>query len=325
MNADASAGRAGGRAADGPVLIVGATGFVGKAVVEALRARGRAVRAVSRSPRPPEPGVEWVRADLTEPGDVEGLAEGASASVHLATSAVPRVLEHDPVRDVRENLVPVIHLHDELARAGVGKHFFISSGGTVYGPSDRPMLDERDPTRPISSYGIHKLAAEGHVARLAHRHGVHCTVLRPSNPYGPGQDPNGGLGLVASALRRALDDEPIVVWGDGSVVRDYVYVTDVADAIVRALDYRGDEPVLNCGSGQGLSVNEVIDHVAEATGRRPRVDYQDPRRMDVPRSVLSIDRLRRECDWRPRVDIQQGLRLFRAWMEGGDAPAEGPE
>jgi UDP-glucose 4-epimerase len=196
---------------------------------------------------------------------------------------------------------------------------FVSSGGTVYGAPDVLPVPESHATRPLVSYGVVKLAIERYLD-LHHRlHGLSYAVARLANPYGPRQDPEGAQGAAAVFLGRAFRGEPVTIWGEGDVVRDYLYVDDAVAGLLAVADRGGDAAVYNIGSGTGTSLRELVDAVGEAAGLRLETRHRPAREFDVPANVLAIDRAREELGWAPRVPLTEGLRRTWLWIQARES------
>jgi UDP-glucose 4-epimerase len=300
------------------VLVAGGTGFVGSHIVKALAAAGHEVRSLAR--RPPSvdrsPGVEYRVGDLGNVGDVAAAMDGVGGAVFAVTTTTPGSASRDAAFDASTNLISGIHFAQEAMHAGVGRTVMISSGGTVYGiPTSLPIA-ETHPTEPISSYGVTKLAVEKYLALYAHDAGARVTILRAGNAVGEGQLPGTGQGAPAAFLAALLRETPIELWGDGSVVRDYVYAGDIAAACVRALTADQEEPalVLNIGSGQGHSLLELVAACEAVTGRTATLDRSPGRALDVPEIVLDIGRARERLAWAPTTSLEDGLAREAAWL-----------
>ena len=194
--------------------------------------------------------MEFCEGDFGNRGDLAAALEGCQTVFHLVATTVPKTSNDDPVHDLETNLVATVRLFDLARRSHTKKIVFASSGGTVYGAPTTVPIAEHHETSPVCSYGIHKLAVE-HYLHLYHRlHGLNYSVLRVSNAFGERQRPTASQGAVTVFLDRALRGEAIVIWGDGSVVRDYVYVRDVADAFCRAARHVGT-PVFSTSALDG--------------------------------------------------------------------------
>jgi len=302
-------------------LVLGGKGFIGSNLVLALSSAGFQVRSFDRPLLPsiakggPNAGnIEEMDGDFSREADIERAVQGCDVCFHLVSTTLPKSSNLDPAFDVETNVLGTLRLLDHAVRAGVKKVIFVSSGGTVYGVPRKVPIDEDHPTDPICSYGITKLAIEKYLRLYWELHGLDYVVLRVSNPYGERQRTHASQGAVAVFLGKILRGEPIEIWGDGSVVRDYIHISDVVSALCCATKYRGAERVLNIGSGRGVSLNELLGAIESATGATPRCVYADKRPFDVPVSVLSIARARRELEWTPLVDLPEGVARTVAWL-----------
>jgi len=300
-------------------LVLGGAGFIGSHLVDGLVAQGHTVRVFDRPgvalAQPPDSQrMERIEGDFSNAGDIAAALSGIDVCFHLVSTTLPRSSNADPVFDLESNLVGTVRMLQHAVESGVRKVVFVSSGGTVYGVPQYLPIDEAHPTQPICSYGIAKLAIEKYLELFRHLHGLDYVALRLSNPYGERQRANASQGAVAVFLGKLLRDEPVEIWGDGSVVRDYIHISDVIAAMLRAIDYRGSERILNIGSGNGMTLNEVLDGIERVTGRSARRIHAPGRPFDVPASVLSIARARAALDWAPGVGFTQGIERMAAWF-----------
>jgi UDP-glucose 4-epimerase len=302
------------------VTVFGGGGFIGSAICDRLLRDGHALRIFERPRVDPYRAfaagedVEWVTGDLLSMHDLGAAIDGSDAVVHLVSTTLPKSSNDDPVYDVQTNLVASLQMLEAMRARDVRRIVFISSGGTVYGTPQRVPVDEQHPTEPQVSYGIVKLAIEKYLLMYQRLHGFRTRILRVANPYGERQRVATAQGAVGVFLHRALRDEPIEVWGDGSVVRDYIYVADVAEAFARALAYEGEHSVFNISSGQGVSLNELLAQLEGLLGRPVERRYLAGRSIDVPANVLDNSLARRELGWSPQVDLARGLARTAEWM-----------
>ena len=234
--------------------------------------------------------------------------------VHMVSTMVPGGGYEDFRVEQESVLEPTFALIRLCAAEGI-RFVFFSSGGTVYGdgkPGERFREDAA--LSPKSYYGISKRMVEEFIQFEHRTDGLTYLILRPSNPYGPGQRPDGRQGLVAVALGKVLSGEPLTVWGDGKAVRDYIYIDDLSAIVSQLLlsDVRNE--VINVGSGTGCTVNEVLDAVRAATGRPLDVRYTDKRKADVSSVVLSVEKLARFVK-RDLVGLEEGIRRFYAYLQ----------
>lgn len=238
---------------------------------------------------------------------VKEALKGVETVFHLVSTTVPFSSNQDMSLDLLSNVLPTIRLLNLCKEEGVKRVVFISSGGAVYGPSDRP-LKESDETRPVCSYGIHKLAIEKYLHLFHHLYGLDYRILRVSNPYGEDQDTKRSQGVVARFLDRVKKGMPIEIWGDGSTVRDYVHVDDVARAIVLAEEYSGEHKTFNVGSGKGHTLLELVAIISKAAKAPVEIRFLDARPSDVPMNVLDISRAHKELLWYPSRNLEQSIK-----------------
>jgi UDP-glucose 4-epimerase len=309
------------------VLVLGGSGFLGRHLLRRLATEDIVVRAYGRRLVTSPGKVEFVYGDLLDRSRLRDALEGVDCVFHLAWSTLPQTSNEDPQADVQGNVVAGIGLLDACVDAGVQTVVFPSSGGTVYGPATGGRdLTESHPTDPISSYGITKLAMEKYLALYRHLHGLDHRILRISNAYGEGQQPDRPQGLIGVVLRRIAAGEPIQVWGDGNVVRDYVYAGDVVDCCLRAARAAlpADAPrIYNVGSQEGHSVADILRTVLTVTGREPTVHHTPARPFDVPRSVLSSRLAHEVLGWHASTPLDQGIARTWEWVLRTVAMEEG--
>jgi UDP-glucose 4-epimerase len=301
-------------------LVLGGAGFIGSHLAQALAREGERVRIfdrphVDRLPLfPSQRGYEVHTGDFLNPQSLAPALRGAETVFHLISTTLPKTSNDNPFYDVETNVLGSLRLLNMCRECGVRKVIFVSSGGTVYGPPRSLPVAETHPTDPISSYGIQKLMIEKYM-QLAHRlHGLEYCILRPANLYGPRQRLDTAQGAVAVFLDRALRGEPIQIWGDGAVVRDYVYIDDAVDAILRAARHQGEPRIFNVGSGSGVSLNQLVGAIGRMLGKPPKVEFGAPRALDVPANVLDAALARQHLGWSAATPLEVGLRRTCDWL-----------
>jgi len=290
-------------------LVTGAAGFLGRNLTAALVQSGEAVVAVGRADHLPSwpGGVTWVNADFNTFGHWETLLDGVSTVYHLAWSSLPHSANADPFRDASTNILGTLRLLEALrSRPGV-RFVFPSSGGTVYGRLDVVPVPEEHPTKPLTVYGVSKLAVENYLSFFGDAHGLDPVSLRISNLFGPGQAFGRGFGAIVTLSAFALRGQPIIIYGDGETVRDYIFVTDLVAAVLKAGRSRTISRILNIGTGEGRSLNDIVNIIARHVDRPVNVKYEARRSFDVPVSILKIDRARNELGWSPVVSFDDGI------------------
>lgn len=300
-------------------VIFGGGGFIGSAIADRLLRDGHALRIFERPRVLPyrsftsnEP-VEWITGDMLSTHDVGAAIDGMDVVLHLVSSTLPKSSNDDMVYDVQSNLVSTLQLLNLMVAKQVRRIVFISSGGTVYGRPQYTPIDEQHPTNPVVSYGITKLAIEKYLLMFEAMHGIKANILRVANPYGERQRVETAQGAVGVFLHRALLGQPIEIWGDGSTTRDYLHISDVADAFARAVCHDGQSSVFNISSGTGTTLNQLLAVLEETLGRSIERHYLPGRAFDVPVSVLSNALARRELGWEPRASLRDGIGRTAEW------------
>ena len=259
--------------------------------------------------------MEWRQADFRDSSALARAVEGQDIVFHLISGSTPESSNHDPAGDIESNVLATLRLLDLCRSEGVGRIVFASSGGTVYGiPKTTPIAEDAE-TDPICSYGIGKLAIEKYLGLYRHLHRLDSVILRIANPYGPHQSANRRQGVVAAMIRQALDKGSLEIWGSGEIVRDFVHIEDVVEAMIAAATYSGPAKIMNVGSGHGLSINQIADDLEALMGMTLARNRLAARPADVPINILDIGLVTRELAWQPRVTWQDGLRRTVEWAE----------
>lgn len=272
-----------------------------------MERQGIAVTVVTRAP-PPIGGdsIVWSYGDVSS-NAARAAVEGTDCVVYAAGSLGPATTLATVHGAITEEILPVVQIAERAARAGTKTFVFISSGGTVYGPAAPIPTTEDASTAPINIYGSVKVLTEMALLEVGRKYGITVVILRISNPYGPGQSGTRRLGFIAAAIKASLTRQPIVIWGDGSATRNFVFIDDVGAALAAAACYRGSSAVLNIGSGQEMSLIDVCN-IVSSTGSAPlEIRFDMGRAFDVPRSCLNIDRAAAVLGWQPEISIEEGI------------------
>jgi UDP-glucose 4-epimerase len=299
------------------ILVLGGCGFIGSHVVDKLLAAGHKVRVLDRAKetfRPPLPNVEYRIGDF---GDVPALAEaleGMEVVFHLISTTVPSTSNLDPVSDIQGNLINTVRLLQLMVQKNIRRIVYLSSGGTVYGIPESVPIPESHPLRPICSYGVVKVAIENYLQMFHQLHGVKYVVLRASNPYGERQGHAGVQGVIGTFMRKLLAGEQIEIWGDGSVVRDFIYVGDISALCLLAVKCEING-IFNVGSSKGHSINDVVKILADITGQVIEPTYRAGRGFDVPSVVLEITKGKNAFGWAPQITMLDGLARSWEWQK----------
>lgn len=291
-------------------LVIGGSGFIGRNLIRELAKHDLNITGFSKSePIDDYKQLEWCIGDFRDARAVAAAVKGQDVVFHLVSSSVPSTAQHDIVSDIDNNIRASVQLMDICARNNVGRVVFISSGGTVYGPGVAVPTDEESPTNPISAYGVAKLSIEKYFSMFARTRGLKSTVVRLSNPYGPNQNSGRVQGVIPIFFRKIINEEEICIWGDGTIVRDYIHVSDVNRALINICKEETDFSLYNIGSGIGYSLNEIIDIVASICKKKPIVKFAPARDFDVPSSILDITLAKRRLGWQPQISLKQGIEM----------------
>jgi UDP-glucose 4-epimerase len=299
-------------------LVLGGGGFIGTNLCVGLTKAGAAVEVFGRRPfyQLPFTNTRWHEAEFSDASQLTEAVAGKDFVFHLLGGSVPAQSNSDPAGDVESSLLPSLQLMNICRAAQVKRIIFSSSGGTVYGVTDAQPILETSPTEPITAYGVNKLAVEKYLSLYRRLYGLDSVVLRISNPYGPYQYGRRPQGVVGTLLAKALTGEMIEIWGDGSVVRDFLHVDDAVAAMIAAASYEGGERLFNVGSGQGRSMRDVVESIRrELTLDAERICYRPGRETDVPVNILNINLIKRTIGWTPKIDWATGLAATVKWMK----------
>lgn len=297
-------------------VVYGGGGFIGSHVAEELLKHGIRVSVFDKRNASRQnvahiaDAIDFVEGDFMNPVDQRDALRGHDYAIHLIGTTIPATSNQNPVYDVESNLISTLRFLDACVTQKIRRAIFVSSGGTVYGSPGKLPIREDHPTDPMCSYGIVKLAIEKYFG-LYRQQGLDYVILRLANPFGERQNPRAGQGLIVSLLHDIKDGKVVEVWGDGTTIRDFFYVKDGANAIVRALKYAGSHKVFNIASGKGLSVNRVLDEFRKTLRLVFDVKYLPSRSFDVDRNVLDISLARKELKWKPETSLTLGLQ--RTW------------
>jgi UDP-glucose 4-epimerase len=295
-------------------VVLGGGGFLGLNLCRYLRSKGYRVRAFGRRCLFPDAlgDVPWVAGDAADVGALAAAIESSEVVVHLIGTTT-RYSSMDT--NWHDDVGSALRCFDAGRKLGVKRIVFASSGGAIYGAPTKLPIPETAPTEPCTPYGISKLAIEKYLAVYRRFHGVDYRILRIANAFGPFQVPKFDHGVIATFVSRALHDQAIEIWGDGLIVRDYIFVDDVSAAIESAINDESDQRVFNIASGQGRTLTDIIRSIEGLLNRSLKIDWRQGRVGDVPASVLATDRAKAILGWNSSTPFDVGLRRTLDWWK----------
>jgi len=299
------------------ILILGGFGFIGLNIIEALLNTNvfniivfefKGVTSIFAD------RVEIYHGDFNNEEDLTEVFENNKIDivVHLISTTVPATSNDNIEYDVNSNLIGTIRLLNIMVQYNVLKIVFLSSGGTVYGEIIEQKASEDHPTDPISSHGVVKLSIEKYLYLYNRLHNMDYLILRVSNPYGPYHN-SDRQGFINVVIRKIFRNEKVVIWGDGTIVRDFIYVKDLANIIARLLELNLFNQIINIGSGRGYSINKILEYIAE---NHPGIDieYKPSRKYDIQKIILDTKKITYLENYQ-LTDIKQGIKLTYLWCK----------
>src|ERR1700682_1349066 len=302
-------------------LLLGGGGFLGLNLSNALSAQGHRVKifdrlaTILRLQRRGFDHFEWAEGDFSNERDVSEAMQNCEIVFHLVSTTLPKSSNQNPAYDIESNVISTIHMLEAARQKKIKMVLFPSCGGTVYGVSTEIPIKESHPTEPTCSYGIGKLVIEKYLRLYFELYGLEYRILRIANLYGEEQRATGSQGAVAVFLSRALNGHAIEIWGDGSVVRDFLHVADVSEAFIKAMNYQGENRLFNIGAGMAHSINELLTEIETLIGRPVIRNYLPTRGFDVPINVLDISRAKDILGFQPKISLREGLTRTLNWLQ----------
>lgn len=294
-------------------LILGANGFIGSHLVDKLVEQGEDVRAFDRfgegKTRFNNNGsIELVSGNFLNRSDLSAALEGSEYVFHLVSTTTPATAENDPLIDIDTNIRMSVELLEECVEHKIKKIIFASTGGAIYGDVDtkEPIKETTNP-QPVSPYAIGKLTIEHYLRYFNRKFNLPTLTFRISNPYGQRHSPVNRQGVIPIFLHQIANAEPIVRLGDGSMVRDYLYIDDVADLVAKTFK-NAKQPLYNLGSGQGVSLNELIEVIKRVTGREIKIEGKPKPPTFVQSVVLDTSLFKNEFGLSPQTSLEDGIK-----------------
>jgi UDP-glucose 4-epimerase len=292
-------------------LVLGANGFIGSHLVDALVEKGHTVRAFGHFADSvafdATKNVEIFSGDFLNRGDLNAAVKGMEYVFHFISTTTPATAESDPLIDVESNIKMSIELFKACADANIKRVIFASTGGAIYAGESKNPHTELDLPQPISPYAIGKLTIEHYLHFFKVVHGLDSISFRISNPYGERQPFHRKQGVIPIFLEHLCRGEELTIIGDGSMVRDYMYVRDLVSIIAETFDRPAKHTIYNLGSGVPVTVNEIVEVVRKVTGIEPKIIYQEQPATYLHRVVLNTERFANDFGILPVTDMIKGV------------------
>lgn len=304
------------------IVIFGGDGFIGRNLIKGLSEKNindeifvfdrfLQYKIGSGHPFDKYSNVSIIPGDFFNRSDLDDVLEGADFVFHLISTTNPASSNNDPFVDIDTNIRGSVELFQACVEKNIKKLIFLSSGGTVYGDIDHDKINEESLPSPRSPYGIGKLTIENYLRYFKYTHGLNYIIYRVANPYGHGQNIHGNQGVIPIFINHALSDDPITIFGDGSMQRDYIYIDDLTSMITGSYDKPNIFDAYNIGSGNGTCVNELVKTVEKCSGLTLKKNYMDTPATYVQNSVLDITRFVNEFNIYPQISLNIGIE--RTW------------
>lgn len=296
------------------LLILGGNGFLGKNIAEKFLNNGWKVYSFDiQKPDAPDSRINYITGNFFNNSDLQTAVSGKDLVIHAISTVNPGNSNARFMQGYENDLLQTVRLCSMLIGTAT-KMIFLSSGGTVYGNQEIQPINETALARPINHYGCVKLCIENILRTFNTQFKTKFLIARVANPYGPGQDYLKGVGFIDAALKKAINNEKIEIWGDGETVRDYIYITDVCNMIYSLWEYSGPGDTFNISSGEGVSQNEIIN-ILKDLGYNPSVIYKSARNVDAKKMVLENKRILSVYNEKT-ISIKEGIQKYCNYLLG---------
>ena len=300
------------------IIITGGAGFIGSSIVDRLIFNGNEILVLdnltSGKIENLNSSAEFVNIDLCDPSLKNIFFDfRPEAVIHCAAQVSVMDSQLDPIFDARNNILSGLNLLKISIQSNVNQILYLGTGGALYGEPEYLPCDENHPIKPISPYGLSKWTLEKYIDLIV-PDTILKKVLRLGNVYGPRQDHKGASGVVAIFLSKMFLGEKVEIFGDGNQVRDFVFISDILDAIETSLESDVSFTV-NIGSGTGVSVNEIFEILSKETSYKNKPIFKDKSSGDINRIILSNDKAKSDLNWSPKISIEEGLQKTSEWFK----------
>lgn len=305
------------------ILILGGNGFIGSNLAEFFVKKGNSVIVFGKKESDYKnldsifDKIKIIKGDFTDSETLEKIfnKNNIDIVINLVSSVIPATPFDEVVKNTEIN--STIKLLDIMNKNNVKKIVFLSSGGAIYGMNGKKINKENSPTRPINFYGWLKLTLENYIQMCHRTQGIDYLILRVSNVYGERQNLKGCQGVVGITLGKLIRGEQIEVWGDGSVIRDYIYIKDLCEDLYFLIQKNRWNDIYNIGSGQGTSINEIMNIIKKVSKIDFKINYQKGRSVDVPVNILDVSKFA-SFKKNKLTPLSKGIKETYVWLKNNN-------
>lgn len=295
------------------VLVMGAGGFIGKSLCKELsqKVKVRAFDVYDIEEFADIDNIEMVIGNFVSDQDFSDILYGVDEVFHLISTTLPTEDTSNIPREIEQNIIPTVRLLESMVKNNIKDIIFASSGGTIYGETGNHMNYVTDPLNPICSYGVQKKVIESYLQFYGLKYGINYKIARISNPYGLGQNPNKPQGVIPIFINRLLNNQDITIYGDGTNERDYIYMDDLIEALIKLSVYKGTSDIFNIGFGQAHSLKEIVEIIERLSKKKfKNINYQPMRNCDVSKTILEVKPSQELLNWEPKIEMEQGIGMI---------------
>lgn len=305
------------------VLIFGGTGFIGSNLAEAFINSSYNVIVFDKEKNNYKDSqliwekIKFIQGDAKDFAEVEKIFETNNIDIviHLIDTNIARTSHETFIKNLEMNLVFNLKLVDIIVKHNIKKFVYFSSGGSVYGNNGSVFNNEKDDVNPIIYSGWVKISIEKYIQTSHFISGLNYLIVRPSNPYGKYQNYMRKQGVITAIFNNIMSNKNVEIWGDGSIVRDYIYIDDLCDAIIKLIKKDKWNEIYNIGSGVGTSINGILDLIRNVTKEKINVVYLPSEKVDIPVNILDISKIKSRTDWEIRTLLKEGLEKYWEWFK----------
>lgn len=299
------------------IVVIGGNGFIGSAFIRYANAHGAdIVNCDYRKPEKMCAGVKYITCLHEDVCFYRDMLDEDDVVIILKWKGVPATCMENGRALIENNIVGTMFLIEACIEKRVKKIVFASSGGAIYGNQDELPINENVQARPISLYAVQKLMVEEYLRFVARTNEIQVIILRISNPYGPGQKPFNGQGIIATFMACSLLGRKAEVWGSLKCFRDYLYIDDLAECIYMCVNKDIDSGVYNVGSGVGTTISDICTYIENITGEKVNYIVKEAGSNQVKNNILDCSKIHQSIGWRSSITIENGIEKMKEVWDG---------